>query len=147
MDSCFGICGKDFVIVCADTSVNRSIFNLKSTEDKITQINDFKVMASSGEACERDGFSSYISANIKLQEFRTGHGMSVDSTAEFTRTELAKGLRKAPFQVNILLAGYDNLDNTPKLYWMDYLGTLARVTRGAHGYAGYFVNSVLDNQY
>ena len=30
---------------------------------------------------------------------------------------------------------------------MDYLGTLQQVTKGAHGYAGYFVNSVLDNSF
>ena len=30
---------------------------------------------------------------------------------------------------------------------MDYLGTLQQVTKGAHGYAAYFVNSVLDNNY
>jgi 20S proteasome subunit beta 4 len=30
---------------------------------------------------------------------------------------------------------------------MDYLGTLQQVTKGAHGYAAYFVNSVLDNSY
>ena len=30
---------------------------------------------------------------------------------------------------------------------MDYLGTLQQVTKGAHGYAGYFVNSVLDQHY
>ena len=34
-----------------------------------------------------------------------------------------------------------------KLYWLDYIGTLQQVTKGAHGYAGYFVNSVLDNNY
>lgn len=34
-----------------------------------------------------------------------------------------------------------------KLYWMDYLGTLQQVQKGAHGYAGYFVNSVLDNEF
>ena len=34
-----------------------------------------------------------------------------------------------------------------KLYWMDYLGTLQQVTKGAQGYAAYFVNSVLDNNF
>ena len=33
------------------------------------------------------------------------------------------------------------------MYWMDYLGTLQQVQKGAHGYAGYFVNSVLDNHF
>mgnify|MGYP001374139242 FL=1 len=30
---------------------------------------------------------------------------------------------------------------------MDYLGTLQQVNKGAQGYAGYFVNSVLDNHF
>ena len=49
MDSAFGIAGKDWVIVCTDTAVNRSIFTLKHNEDKITELNKFKVLACSGE--------------------------------------------------------------------------------------------------
>jgi 20S proteasome subunit beta 4 len=49
MDSVFGICGKDWCIVVADTNVNRSIFALKSDEDKIMQMNKSKVCAASGE--------------------------------------------------------------------------------------------------
>ena len=45
------------------------------------------------------------------------------------------------------MGGYDHIENEAKLYWMDYLGTLQQVTKGAHGYAGYFVNSVLDQHY
>ena len=43
--------------------------------------------------------------------------------------------------------GVPQLEKQAKLYWMDYLGTLQQVTKGAHGYAGYFVNSVLDQHY
>ena len=49
MDSAFGICGKDWVIVCADTAVNRSIFTLKHDDDKIMQLNQNKVLALTGE--------------------------------------------------------------------------------------------------
>ena len=49
-------------------------------------------------------------------------------------------------QTNALIGGIDE-DGEAKLYWLDYLGTLERVTKGAHGYAGYFVSSVLDNAY
>ena len=45
------------------------------------------------------------------------------------------------------MGGYDLHEKEAKLYWMDYLGTMQQVTKGAHGYAGYFVNSVLDNQF
>ena len=71
----------------------------------------------------------------------------MDASAEYTRTELATALRKNPYQVNLLLAGYDEKDKSAKLYWMDYLGTLQQVAKGAHGYGAYFVNSVLDNNY
>jgi len=46
-----------------------------------------------------------------------------------------------------LIGGYDLHEKQAKLYWMDYLGTLQQVQKGAHGYAGYFVNSVLDNEF
>ena len=49
------------------------------------------------------------------------------------RTETAQALRKSPYMVNSLVAGYD-ADEGVSLYWLDYLGTLQRVTRGAQGY-------------
>ena len=147
MDSTFGICGKDFVIVAADTAVNRSIFTLKHDDDKIMQINKFKVMSCSGEQQDRSQFSNFIMRNLQLLEYRTGHEPDVESTAQFIRSELAQALRKGPYQVNVLIGGYDTIEQEAKLYWMDYLGTLQQVQKGAHGYAGYFVNSVLDNNF
>ena len=148
MDSAFGICGKDWVIVCADTAVNRSIFTLKHDDDKILQVNQFKVLATTGEQTDRYQFSNLMMRNLQLQEIRTGYEPSVEATAHFLRSELASSLRsKSPFQVNVLMGGYDQIEKQAKLYWMDYLGTLQQVTKGAHGYAGYFVNSVLDQHY
>ena len=147
MDSCFGICGKDWVILASDTSVNRSIFTLKHDDDKIMQLNKFKIMAASGEQTDRYQYCNLMMRNLQLMEYRTGFEPDVESTAQFMRTELATALRRAPFQVNVLIGGYDELDGQAKMYWMDYLGTLQQVTKGAHGYAGYFVNSVLDNNY
>lgn len=127
MDSVFGICGKDFAIVCADQSVNRSIFTLKHDEDKIMQLSKFKIVGASGEQTDRFAFTNYIQKNLALQEYRTGHELSVNASAQYMRTELAQALRRAPYQVNVLLAGYDHLDGVAKLYWMDYLGTLQQV--------------------
>ena len=124
MDSTFGICGKDFVIIASDTAVNHSIFTLKHDDDKIMQLNKFKIMSSSGEQTDRYQFSNYIMRNLQLLEFRTGHEPDVESTAQFIRSELATALRKGPYQVNVLIGGYDKLENRAKLYWMDYLGTL-----------------------
>ena len=124
-DSLFGICGRDWVIICADTSVNRSIFNLKNDEDKIMQLNQYKILACSGEQTQRYQYSNLMMRNLQLMELRTGFEPSVDATAHFLRTEMASSLRtRSPFQVNVLMGGYDQIEQCAKLYWMDYLGTL-----------------------
>ena len=66
--------------------------------------------------------------------------------AEFTRNEYAEALRQSPYQVNSLLSGFDSIDGA-QLYWIDYLGTLQKVRYGAHGYAAYFVLSVMAEFY
>lgn len=147
MDSVFGICGKDWVVVACDTAVNRSIFTLKHDEDKIMAINSNKVLAASGEQTDRYAFTNYIQKNLQLQAYRTGVELSVEASAQYMRTELANALRRGPYQVNSLVGGFDHKTGEAKLYWMDYLGTLQQVQKGAHGYAAYFVNSVLDNHF
>lgn len=54
--------------------------------------------------------------------------------------------RKAPYQCNVLLGGYDAAPNGdgPSLYSCDYLGTLHKLSFAAEGYAQYFVLSTLD---
>ena len=53
MDSVFGICGLDWVIIASDTAVNRSIFTLKHNEDKIVPISSNKLLAATGEPTDR----------------------------------------------------------------------------------------------
>ena len=61
------------------------------------------------------------------------------------RCILAESLRKSPYQANCVIAGYD--ENGPGLYWLDYLGSLQKVTKAAHGYGGHFLYSIMDNFY
>ena len=147
MDSCFGIAGLDWVLIVSDTAVNRSIFTLKHDEDKILQLNKFKMVGMSGDQSNRALFGKYIQANLSLKEYSTGHELGIDATAQYMRTEMATALRKGPYNVNCLVGGFDENEKRAKLYWMDYLGTLQQVNKGAQGYAGYFVNSVLDNHF
>lgn len=110
-------------------------------------LNTNKILAASGEQTDRYQFCNSIQKNLQLQAFRTGVELSVEASAQFMRTELANALRRGPYQVNCLVGGFEHSTGDAKLYWMDYLGTLQQVTKGAHGYAAYFVNSVLDNDF
>jgi 20S proteasome subunit beta 4 len=58
---------------------------------------------------------------------------------------MAENLRKSPSHANVILAGYDK--DGPKLYWCDYLGSLQKVTKAAHGYGGHFLYGIMDNYY
>lgn len=61
------------------------------------------------------------------------------------RSTLATAIRKNPYNVQSLVAGFDN--KGAQLYWLDYLGTCSETGFGAHGYCAYFINSVLNQYY
>lgn len=55
-------------------------------------------------------------------KFKNGHKLSIDDTAQFIRSELAEAIRKGPYSVNCLLAGFEG--DEPRLYWLDYFGSV-----------------------
>jgi 20S proteasome subunit beta 4 len=62
------------------------------------------------------------------------------------RTQLAQFLRKSPYNVNLLIAGYE-AGKGPSLYFMDYLASLHDLPRCAHGYGAHFTLGLLDRFY
>lgn len=104
-------------------------------------------MGVSGDTCDRERFASYIQRNLDWHKYKHGYELDLEATAEFTRSELAYAIRNGPFNVNLLIGGYDDAQDKARLFWLDYFGSLQEVKKGAHGYAGYFTSSVLDNHY
>lgn len=89
----------------------------------------------------------FISKNINLYELsNAGTKLTTHAQANFARGELAAALRRGPFQVNVLLAGYDEKTGG-SLYYLDYFGTLQKVKHGAQGYAQYFCSSIYDKDW
>lgn len=60
--------------------------------------------------------------------------------------QLAKALRKGPYQTNLLLAGFDKPDEV-SLYHLDYMAAMAKVNFSAHGYASNFILSIFDRDW
>jgi 20S proteasome subunit beta 4 len=56
-------------------------------------------------------------------------------------------LRKGPYQVNILLGGYDEKTDSSSLYFLDYMASLQKVPYGAQGHAAAFCLSIMDREY
>merc|ERR1719399_673611 len=68
---------------------------------------------------------------------------TVGAAANFTRSELATALRRGPYQVNVMLGGFDK-DAGPSLYYIDYLANMQEVPFAGHGYGNMFCMSTMD---
>jgi len=146
MDCLIGIVGKDFTLVAADASAARGIMVFKTTEDKILELDEFKLLAAAGPVGDRYNFTEYVQKNIHLHELRTDVRLSTKAAASWTRNQLASSLRKSPYQVNLLMAGYDKSVGS-SLYFLDYMGSMHAMPIAAHGYGANFVLSTLDHGY
>jgi 20S proteasome subunit beta 4 len=90
-------------------------------------------------------FAEYIERNLRLYQIRNLYPLRPQPAASWIRRALAESLRsRSPYSVNLLVGGYDTASDTPHLYWIDYLGTLATVPFAAHGYGSYFALSLFD---
>ncbi len=146
MDCVFGIQGKDYILLAGDrASVSNSIIKLQDTDHKIFKLTNNQMIATVGESYDKKNFAKLIKANMELYFFKNGQRLTADETASYIRKELAEGIRSSPHQCNCLLAGYD-VDG-PKLYWLDYLGSYAKLLKAAHGYGAYFLYGLMDNFY
>ena len=147
-DSIVGVKFSGGVIIAADQSNAHSILVYQSNLDKIPSLTSHSMLGCSGPNADIVNFSEFIAKNLELYRLSNDDMiLSPHAQANFARGELAKALRKGPFQVNALLGGYDVKSKEGELYWMDYLGTLQKVNFGAQGYAGYFVLSTMDREW
>ena len=101
-------------------------------------------------------FAEYIEKNLRLHQIRYLHELRPAAAASWIRRAIADSIRsRSPYAVNVLVGGFDtsaaavaesgaDVGGTPKLYWIDNLGTLAEVPFAAHGYGAYFALSLLD---
>lgn len=149
MDIVLGIRVKDCTLIATSKAATRGISVLKDTDDKTRNLNSHNLMAFSGEAGDTVQFAEYIQANIQLYTMRENdRELSPTATASFVRNQLATSIRsRKPYQVNVLLAGYDSNTGVPSLNWIDYLGTQSELPYAAHGYAGFYCTSLLDKHY
>ena len=146
MDCVFGVQGKDYILLAGDrASVSNSIIKLQDTDHKIFKLANNQLIATVGESYDKKNFAKLIKANMELYYFQNGQRLTTDEAASYIRKELAEGIRSSPHQCNCLVAGFDS--DGPKLYWLDYLGSYAKLLKAAHGYGAYFLYGLMDNFY
>lgn len=161
-DNLIAMVGRGFVLMAADTAQTRSVLMLDGKQDKMDHLDEFKLLGCSGPQADRMHFGDYVKRNLALYSARTSETLNTAAAASWTRNQLATALRKGPYQVNMLFAGYDapkSADARPmgddnneaegeaSLYAMDYLASCHKVDFGCQGYALYFLLGLLDKHY
>ncbi|KAF2072392.1 hypothetical protein CYY_006310 [Polysphondylium violaceum] len=146
METLLAFIVNDGVLCLADAGITRSIVKMKEDEDKIMVLEGNKLLLSAGEPGDRAQFCEYIAKNLKLYNLRHGYSLSTPACANFVRSELAASIRSNPYQVNLILAGFDN-DTGASLFFLDYLGSLQKLDFACHGYASYFLLGLLDRHH
>ncbi|KAJ1918922.1 Proteasome subunit beta type-4 [Mycoemilia scoparia] len=148
METQIGIRGDNFVVLLSDKIVAQSIVKMKHNQDKMKQLNKNNVMSVTGEAGDVDSFSEYIEANIKLFGLRQNRPLTTSECAYWTRGTLAEALRsRSPYNVNLLIGGFNPNTKKSSLYRIDYLSSICEVPFAAHGYTSYFAYSLMDKEY
>ena len=146
MDVVFGFVGYDFAVVVTDCTAAQQIIVQSHDVDKTVELDSTKVLAISGPRGDCVAYGEYLKANIRLYRLKYQHSLDTAACAHYARNELATALRSGPYQVNCLLAGYDE-GIGPELYFMDYLATSHKVNTGGHGYGGMFCLSLFDKHW
>jgi 20S proteasome subunit beta 4 len=146
MDTTISLVGKGFVLSAADVTAARSIVVMKEDQDKILELDRFRLLSAGGDLGDAAQFTEYIQRNVQLYELRAGMPLSTHQIAHFVRGELSRALRERPYEINLILGGYDP-NVGPSLYYIDYLGSLHKMPFTAQGYSAYFVLSTLDRLY
>eukprot|EP01107_Rhizomastix_libera_P003333 TRINITY_DN1583_c0_g1_i1.p1 TRINITY_DN1583_c0_g1~~TRINITY_DN1583_c0_g1_i1.p1 ORF type:complete len:238 (-),score=29.58 TRINITY_DN1583_c0_g1_i1:42-722(-) len=163
MDSAVGFLIEGGVILLSDQSAGHSVLSVTRDEDRILTIwpgardgtaNTITAMACQGDDADRENVAKYLIRNVILHNMRTGLELSVQSTASFMRTELARMIRESPANINLLVGGVDNTVNADQsksvqsmLYLVDYMGSMRPVQFAAHGYGSLFVTALLDRHW
>lgn len=154
MECLFGIRGRDFCVLAADTLSARSIVVMKADECKWRSLTPTCGMVFQGEPGDAISLADYLQANIRLYGVRNdGLELSPHACAHFVRHTLSDGLRSGSGaqQVNLLVGGVvpnaESAASVGELYWIDYLGSMVPLPFACQGYGSYFCMGLLDRYY
>ena len=88
MDSIFGLTGKDYAILASDMAIARSILVYKHDVDKVSKLDDHKIIVGAGVQADNVNFVEYISKNFKLYTLRNEMTLDTKAGANFVRNEV-----------------------------------------------------------
>ncbi|UXD21212.1 proteasome subunit beta [Ignicoccus pacificus DSM 13166] len=139
-----GIRTKDAVILAADKRATAGNMIVHKSVKKIIKVSDYMALTTAGLVADAQMLAEALRNEIKKYELQMRKRMPVKSAAMFLSNVLFGAARVYPYIVQFLLGGYDT---APRLYSLDWFGTVAEETFLVTGSGSPMAVGVLEAEY
>ncbi len=146
-----GIVCKDGVVMAADRQSTAGNIVMDKGSEKITPINSYLAIASTGMVSDIQKAVKYTAAELKIKELRAKSRPSVKQGANLLASIIYQSIRQPAmlqFMVGSIVGGY-NEDGTTELYTIDPSGAIKQIKDydANFGSGMPFVLGLLERQY
>jgi 20S proteasome subunit beta 4 len=145
----FGFKGKNCVALSSSTGYSTGLTNYNPCHKWIRKFGDTLTVGINGRGNDSEViFSKLEEMNLRNQVVYDRSLLPLEA-AEICRKTIADVSFSGSgtmLHVGILVGGWDPVQHSMRLFWIDYLGSLKEVEYGAHGYEQDIIFSILDHQ-
>ncbi|MET1101521.1 MAG: archaeal proteasome endopeptidase complex subunit beta [Pyrodictiaceae archaeon] len=134
---------KDHVVLAADRRATAGYYVAHKRARKILAIADYMAMTISGLVADAQILAEWLQAQIKYYYVITGKKLPVQAAATILATILNSS-KFFPYIVQLILGGYDT---APRLFTLDWFGTLTEEKYVATGSGSPVALGLLEDEY
>jgi proteasome beta subunit len=138
-----GIRSSKAVVLAADKRATAGNIIVHKAVKKIIKINDYMVMTTAGLVADAQVLADMLRTHTKYYEMMHKKRMSVRAAAVYL-SNILHASRFYPYIVQLLLGGYDT---EPRLYSLDWFGTIAEETYLVTGSGSPMAVGVIEAEY
>ncbi|ABM81388.1 archaeal proteasome endopeptidase complex subunit beta [Hyperthermus butylicus] len=138
-----GIVFRDFVVLAADRRATAGYFVAHKRTKKIIKITDYMAMTTAGLVADAQMLAEWLANHTHYYEIVNKRRMSIHAAAQYLSIILHSA-KFYPYIVQLLLGGYDT---QPRLYNIDWFGSVTEEKYVATGSGSPTAIGVIEDQY
>ena len=138
-----GIRSNKAVILAADKRATAGNFIVHKRVNKVLKVSDYLAITTAGLVADAQVLVELMRVHLKEYEYTFGRRMSVRAAATYL-SNILHSARLYPYIVQLLVGGYDT---APRLYSLDWYGTVAEETFLVTGSGSPMAVGVIEAEY
>ena len=138
-----GIRSNKAVILAADKRATAGNFIVHKRVNKVLKVSDYLAITTAGLVADAQVLVELMRVHLKEYEYTFGRRMSVKAAATYL-SNILHSARLYPYIVQLLVGGYDT---APRLYSLDWYGTVAEETFLVTGSGSPMAVGVIEAEY